>query len=251
MLRARAFENGVWIAAADKCGSEHAAVYYVGASQIVSPDGVVVAQAGVTQPELIVAPVRAPRRRKVFAPRQARANALNAVPARSKGSNARRGGLVWLGLYQASRAKSAHEDDALRTLRAQGADVIVRTDASLAMLRAVFRPLRDLRAACIEGRAMAAPECARAAARAGADLLVWLGAPLRFPVLELARTRALESRIYVLVCVPPRADASSCLVNPDGNVVASALGGEASAFIAPLEIAAARRKLVVPGTRVL
>lgn len=243
MLRVRALESGAWIAAADKCGSEHDAIYYVGRSQIVAPDGRVVSMASTASPELIVAELHKRRARRIFAA----TSRVETLPA-GRRSSLTAGTLVWLGVYQAPRPRSRRERLTLRTLHAQGASAIVRTDASSAALRSALRDCQPLRTALIEGRAMAAPESARAAARAGVDMLVWTKPPRNLPVLDIARTRALESRVYVLVSARPRPDVSACLVDPDGVVVASALLNAPSAFLAPVDVAAARRKLVVPGT---
>src|SRR5579872_234210 len=244
MLRVRALESNAWIAAADKCGSEHEAIYYVGRSQIVAPDGSAHALAGAAEPEVIVAEIARPRSRSVF-------KAPNAARVLTPGSAGAPASLVWLGVYQAPRRCSSHERQTMQALSAQGATVVLRTDASPAQLRATLRSrCPSLRSACIEGRALLAPESARAAARGGIDLLVWLKPPQDLPVLDIARTRALESRIYVLVAARPRTDVSACLVDPNGTVVAAALRNAAGAFVAPLDPAAARRKLVVPGTTV-
>ncbi|MDQ6779584.1 MAG: hypothetical protein M3Z37_00290 [Candidatus Eremiobacteraeota bacterium] len=246
VLRIRAFENGVWIAAADKCGAEHSAVFYVGASQIVAPSGEVVARAGVADPEIIVAAVAPPRRRTHFTSVRAAANVLGQRARKTAAA----GGTVWLGVYQAFVRAAPDEHDTIATLQAQGADIIVKTAASAARLRTVFANAQVLRSTLVEGRAFARPESARPAARAGADLVVWSRPPNNFPVLDLARTRALENRVYVLVCTTPRPDVSTCLIDPNGLVVAAALCGAPSAFLAALELASARRKLVVPGTNV-
>lgn len=248
VLRTRAFENGVWIAAADKCGSEHSAVFYVGASQIVAPSGEVVARAGVRDPEIIVAGVAPPRARKHFP--SARAAPVLAHRGRRRASGSTAAPTVWLGVYQAPLRAAPDEQHTLATLKAQGADLILKTTASVARLRTALSNVQALRSALVEGRAFALPESARPAARAGADLFVWSRPPHRFPVLDLARTRALENRVYVLVCTQPRPDVSACLIDPNGTVVAAALSGAPSAFLAPLELATARRKLVVPGTNV-
>jgi predicted amidohydrolase len=47
---------------------------------------------------------------------------------------------------------------------------------------------------------MLAPEPARAAALGGADLLVWLRPPSSSLDLAFARTRAMENRMYLLLC---------------------------------------------------
>lgn len=57
MLRVRALENRCWMAAANKVGMEAGRVVYCGLSQIISPDGQVVARAGSTGPQVILADI--------------------------------------------------------------------------------------------------------------------------------------------------------------------------------------------------
>ena len=52
-LRARAFENGVWVAAANRVGTEGPRVH-VGRSMFVDPRGGIVREAGTEKPELLV-----------------------------------------------------------------------------------------------------------------------------------------------------------------------------------------------------
>ncbi|MGE5591198.1 MAG: carbon-nitrogen hydrolase family protein [Bacillota bacterium] len=55
MMRVRAMENRVYLAAANKVGREADTVVYCGKSQVIGPDGSVLAQAGSADPEIIVA----------------------------------------------------------------------------------------------------------------------------------------------------------------------------------------------------
>jgi len=172
---------------------------------------------------------------------------------------------VWFGVYQARSARRTSgvstggrrdgwhpgfERRLWQTLKAQGVDVIVRTDATPAEMRRALRTAPALRAFGITGDGMLGGEAARSAALAGADLLLWLQPPARCPVLDVARARALENRVYVLVCARARRDVSASLIDPDGGVLACALLDRPSAFIARLDPANARRKQVVPGTDV-
>src|SRR5579864_2867951 len=104
MLRIRAQENGVWIAAADKCGSENEAVYYVGRSKIVAPDGSVAALASADRPEIVHASVRMPAPRRIFHRRFAThaTGGGGATGASLDGRAAQRSDrdVIWLGLCQ-------------------------------------------------------------------------------------------------------------------------------------------------------
>jgi len=61
MLRVRALENRCYIAAANKVGMEAGRVVYCGRSQVVSPDGEILARAGSTSPEVIWADLPLPQ----------------------------------------------------------------------------------------------------------------------------------------------------------------------------------------------
>jgi predicted amidohydrolase len=247
-LRARAVENGVWIAAADKCGSELGAVHYAGRSQVVSPSGEIVAIADSTMPQLVTATVRmsvpkpfvaaltdADRRTLCARPHQS--PNLTRVPPR-----------LWIGIYQSAQGRP---DDrlALRAIAVQGAHAVIRTGATPAGVKRALSHARGLRSAIILSTDMIAPEPARAAALRGADLLVWLRPPRRLPILEIARTRALENRVYVALCTRANDDVAACLIGPDGSVTGSALAGSASGFVGVVDTILARRKELVPGTQ--
>jgi predicted amidohydrolase len=247
-LRVRAAENGLWIAAADKCGSETGAVHYVGRSMVVSPAGDIVASAPPDATALIVAEIKRTRVKPfvaVLTPSERKT--LRARPRISKpmSGTARP---IRLGVYQGRKTSGALRDRALQSLNAQGAAAIVETAASAAAIAAALRALRTLRAAIVEGPRMLAPEPARAAALSGADLLVWTKPPSGVPVAAFARTRAMENRAYVLLCARADCDEPACLVGPDGAVCGTALAGAASGFVATIDLRSARDKLVVEGT---
>ena len=252
-LRVRAAENGVWIAAADKCGSETGVVHYVGRSMIVGPDGKVAAIAPAEMPALIVADLRRRGSTPFIAsltPVERRH--LLAVPVKHRrrtGKSHAAPGPVRIGVYQsAAGAASGGRQRALRALRAQGVDAVIVTSATRAALDAALRRVRGLRATVVEGARMLAPEPARAAALAGADMLVWTDPPPRMPVLAFARTRAMENRTYVLLCARADDAQPACLIGPDGGIVASALAGTPSGFTGAIDVRAAREKSVVWGT---
>jgi predicted amidohydrolase len=97
---------------------------------------------------------------------------------------------------------------------------------------------------------MLAPEPARAAALSGADVLVWTRPPAHADARDTARTRALENKVFTIVCAAAGDPTSACLIDPSGTVSAEALVGSPSGFVATLDPAAARDKIVVPGTDV-
>ena len=247
-LRARAIENGVWIAAADKCGSELGAVHYAGRSQVVGPSGVIVAIADSTSPQLVIGSVRMSRAKPfVAALSPADRRTLRSRP-RLTFDTSRVPPRLWIGIYQSARNRP---DDplALRAITVQGAQALISTGASLAAVKRELARARGLRCAIICGTDMVAPEPARAAALRSADLIVWLQPPRRLPVLDIARTRALENRVYVAVCTRADDAVAACLIGPDGAVTGSALTGTASGFVSVLDTILARRKELMPGTQ--
>jgi predicted amidohydrolase len=247
-LRVRAAENGVWIAAADKCGSELRSVHYAGRSQVVTPSGTVAALADADTPQLITADVRKAPARPVTVPLSRGDAALLRAAPRTISTPKRVPPRIWLGIYQ-SEPGGADDPLALEALRVQGVHAIIRTAMTANAARRALDAVPGVRSQIVEGRALLAPEPARAAALRGADLLVWLQPPPVGLLLETARTRAMENRTYVAMCMLADRKEATCLVGPDGNVVASALSGAPSGFVAVVETLLARRKEVVPGTQ--
>lgn len=246
MMRVRARENGLWIAAADKCGTENASVHYVGKSMIVAPDGSARAVGPADRPAIVVADAERQRHKPFLVP-------VSALQRRALTSGRIRRvrpicSSFRLGVLQGPvRERRAV---AYSTLDAAGADAIVDTSASASALRAALRKARAVRFVTIAGSQMLAPEPARAAALDGADVIVWAAPPRTELVRDYARTRAVENKVYVLVCARASDAAPACLVDPAGNVVREAMEGSASGFMATIEPSAARDKVVVPGTDV-
>jgi predicted amidohydrolase len=251
-LRTRALENGVAIAAADKCGSETGAVHYAGRSMIVSADGRTVTQAPADGAVLIVADVvRHAPRPQIAGVSRVQAKILQA-PVRSKPTPARAAASrkVAIGVYQSrGRGKgSGSRREAFLSLRAQGAEVVVDTTAHARDVAATLCAARGVRCAVIEGRDMFAPEPARAEALAGADIIAWVRPPRTESVRHFARTRAFENRVFVLVCASSDDNEPACVITPDGTVAATALAGVPSGFNYEVRVALARDKCVVAGT---
>jgi predicted amidohydrolase len=253
-LRARALENGVAIAAADKCGSETGAVHYAGRSMIVSADGRAAAQAPADGSSFIVADLvrHAPRPQRARVSRS-QANILRA-PMRTNTKASRAAAprnTVTIGVYQSRRREgdSGARREAFESLRAQGADVVVDTTSSAGEIAATLRNARGVRCSVIEGRDMFAPEPARADALAGTEIIAWVRPPHTDSVRVFARTRAFENRVFVLVCASAGGDTEpACVITPEGTVAATALAGVPSGFSYEVRLDLARDKSVVSGT---
>jgi predicted amidohydrolase len=112
------------------------------------------------------------------------------------------------------------------------------------------------------------PEVARTLMLNGADLLLWAtranvaGAGKGFEVAAIARSRAAENRLYVLVATPFEARSGisvydgarygrSLIADPNGTVVAPCLPDTAMAVGTQISVASSREKLRAPGTDVV
>ena len=224
LWRVRALENRVVAVAATKVGVEADTVIYAGRSQIVAADGRVVAVASATESELLVADVEVPtddgdRPGTVSAP---------AVPVRRP---ALRAGYVQVAVLT--------HDDLLDGLEEHGVDVAVGPGG---VLRS-----GDIALASFADDDLLDPGAARAAALEGAELVVWHAGRVSSPfVEEIARTRALENRVFVLLWRPSDRG-GPCVVDPSGAVIARA-AGERFAVQASCLRAAAATKTMAPGT---
>jgi predicted amidohydrolase len=243
MMSARAKENGVWIAAADKVGSENGAVQHVGKSMIVAPDGSVRAIGPAASPAVIVAEIQRDHAAPFVVPLSSgeRRDLARQRPSGTGGTRTHTIGLLQ-GPFGPGRAR------AIAALAAQGAQAIFETPSAPAVLAAAAKRLRGVSVEAIDGKRMLAPEPARAAALRGVDLLLWARPPKDPLVLEFARTRAMENRVYVAVCATVRDAQAACVVDPQGTVIVQALEREASGVVAAIDTAKSRDKTVVDGT---
>ncbi len=229
LWRVRALENGVAAAAASKVGTEAGVAIYSGRSQIVAPDGSVVAIASPTEPELLICDVDVPD--------VARPPVVdNAVmPAEQ-----RRPPLVPGFAYV---VVLSHED--LReTLAGQGADLVVHPDGSLESHGLAVD------AVALHDDDLLVPGPARRAAMHGAAIVVWRAHRVSTQHTEaVARARAMENRIFVVVWRDPH-DGGAFVADPHGRVIARAPAGRPFALGASCLLADANAKEMAPGTDV-
>jgi predicted amidohydrolase len=225
LARVRAYENGVSFVAANKCGSELGMVAYCGKSQIVGSDGEMLALAGEQQAQTITATIalggararRTETRRP--APRAARIDApfRLAISFEPLAQDIDRR----LELLDDAYALSAHDDrrrallDEVLPLAGADDDIVLDPGGLVAYRRAGYR------------------------------LILWnarLGAPW---TERIARTRALELRVYMVVF--DEAAKRAFAVDPDGAIVAGTFDGYrlASFLLDPSKTA---QTLVAPGT---
>jgi len=227
LARVRAFENGVPFVAANKCGFELGMVAYCGKSQIVDAGGEVAVMGSQTQEEVLSATIA------IGAPHPYRA-AVAAPPQRETAPGR--------ALRIAIAADSLPPDLAARLrvleadlgLAASGPDQFDALDRLLAAVR-------------LDARAAFDPGLLVAYRRAGYRIAV-LDASSAHPWLErIARARAAELRLYVVVF--DREAHRAYAIDPDGSIIAGTFEGYALASFG-LDPARTAQTLVAPGTDV-
>ncbi len=198
LARVRAYENRVPFVAANKCGSELGMVAYCGKSQIVDDRGEIVAIAGEHHAETLHASIALAESRPLR-------TTLSHLPARTSGANRR------LRLAISFDPLPADIDHRLALL--DDAYALAPNDAQrLAALD------HALPVASVDDALVLDPAGLVAYRRAGYPLICWT-TELESPWAErLARARALELRLYIVVFDQPMRRAFA--VDPDGTIVA-------------------------------
>lgn len=197
LARVRAYENGVPFVASNKCGSELGMVAYCGKSQIVDGSGEIVAIAGQHEPETLRATVALTHRR----PRRAQ----TAHPTRRPRLD--------------RTIRLAISIDPLPDDIAERLELLDDAYALAPLNDEGSKPAQDaLPAVWVGDETLLDPAGLLPFRRAGYALVCWttgLGAPWSE---RLARARALELRLYVVVF--DRALRRAFAVDPEGMVVA-------------------------------
>jgi predicted amidohydrolase len=202
LARVRAYENRVPFVAANKCGSELGMVAYCGKSQIVDAGGEIVAIAGEREPETLFAEI---------------APALHA-PRRAPESQPPRAKRVRQPLRIAISIDPLPEDVEERLEYLDDELGLSPVDEARARETADALPV-----ATVDDERVLDPGGLLPYRRAGYSLICW-NTSLGLPWSErLARARALELRIYVVVF--DRARNRAYAVDPDGSIVAGTFGG--------------------------
>jgi predicted amidohydrolase len=225
LARVRAYENRVPFVAANKCGSELNMVAYCGKSQIIDSDGVIVAIAGERQSETLEATI-------AFDPRPAARTPLSAPrPCRGQLRKPVR-------LAISAHPLPADIDERLAVLDDEYA-LSPHDSARTALLE------QSLPAASVRDDRVLDPAGLVAFRRAGYALIVWttrLGSPWSE---RIARARALELRLYVVVF--DEAMQRAFVADPDGTVVAGTFGDYQLASFA-FDPRKTSQSMVAPGT---
>ncbi|MEO9170464.1 MAG: carbon-nitrogen hydrolase family protein [Candidatus Baltobacteraceae bacterium] len=226
--RVRAFENNVILVAANKSGVERGMVAYCGKSQIIASDGTELAMAGDRGEGLIHASVQL-----------VRPNPFRCEPP------------DLIGVSESGTARSIRVAISIDPLPSDIDARLAILDAEVALApdgsRGIDR-LNDVSPTISTSAERAFdPEALLRARRAGARIVL-LDAKQSHPWLEkLARARALELRIYVIVF--DRANRRAYAVDPDGTIVAGTFDDYAIAGFS-LDARRTSETTVAPGTDV-
>jgi predicted amidohydrolase len=221
LARVRARENGVPFVAANKCGVEMRCVAYCGKSQILASDGSIVAMASETQPEILLASV------ELGAAKAARAKLASITPTALEADR----------VLRVAITPDASPPDARELLATLEADVLVTADGAPDALRA----------ALVSDGVMNDPGGLAAFRLAGFHTAVWTAAQNDGWQVSIARARALELRMFVIVL---DAKKRAYAIDPDGQIVCGTYDGYRIASFT-LDPARARQTHVAPGTDVL
>jgi predicted amidohydrolase len=228
LARVRARENGVPFIAANKCGSELNMVAYCGKSQVVDADGELLAIAGQGDPQTLETTVTTETGRPY------RSSRLAAPEARTGSSFAR---------LRLAISADPLPGDVDRRLEVLG-DAYALAPFDEARLAALHRVLPT--AAVGDDEAMD-PAGLVGYRRAGYALVVWSADAQSRWIEPVARARALELRMYLVVF--DRHAGRAFAVDPDGEVIAGTFEGYRLASF-PLDPRRTIETIVAPGTDV-
>ncbi len=198
--RVRARENGVPFVAANKCGAELGIALYCGKSQIVDATGRTLVIAGERDPEGIAARVEMGAGRARRAPDRAIVPAPGRAPLTAP-----------IRVAISAEHGRALDPALLRWLHAEYAIAPGRCDLD-----------RVIAVATIDDAIAGDPGGVAGLRRAGYRIVVWENETSDSWTHDLARARALESRVYVVVL--DAAAGRAFAVDPDGAVVCGTFG---------------------------
>lgn len=263
MLQARAWENGAYVAVANKCGYEAGIAHYAGRSVIYGPDGELLGEAPPDEPAIVASTIDLDR---ASGPPVARASNLYSVLAEADPeppiAQVLREPPPARPLRIAIMKRPGDED---RVRRELVADVVLSREPSNAEGSLSITPsgmtfdstthptgsvvqVGAARVGFLSDDRLAVPEEVRRLMLQGASVVVW-DRPLgdRIPAAVL-RTRADENRIFI---VASSADGDWTVVGPTGAVLAEARDDELDAVMVELPLALAWMKEMAPTTDVV
>jgi predicted amidohydrolase len=262
MLAARAWENGSFLAVANKCGYEAGLAHYAGQSAIYDPGGEVIVRAGRDEPAIVTAEIDLAR---ATGPRgRRRPTSYGSLTRPSSPSS---NGPVDPASTRPLRIGMAQADaDELRSRRELAVDLVItrRDVAAEGVLAATpdgFRfggtryvggdvlQVASEKFGLLSGDQLAVPEEARCLMLEGASVLVWDRPPTDRTPIEVLRTRADENRVFLIVSSSTH---GWMVIGPTGAIQAEGGGDDRlHAVLVELHPALTRSKEMAPGTDVL
>lgn len=263
MLQTRAWENGAYLAVANKCGYEAGIAHYAGRSVIYGPDGELLAEAPPDEPAVIASTIDLDR---ASGPPVARASDLYAVLADTDSEPP-----IAAVLREPPPARPLRiailqrRTDEARVRRELGADVVLSREPSDAegtlsvssrgmTFESTTHPTGSVveigatRVGFLSGDRLAVPEEVRRLMLQGAGVVVWDRSVSDGIPAAVLLTRADENRIFILASSP---DGDWKVVGPTGAVLAEARGDELAAVLVELPVALTWMKEMAPTTDVV
>jgi predicted amidohydrolase len=263
MLSVRAWENGSWLAVANKCGREAGIAHYAGHSAIFGPDGTRVAEASPDQADIVTAVVDLSRakgppveRGRDGYPEVSRP--LERMPIARELTRPPPARPLRVAFVQ----RPGSED---RIRRELVADLVVTRGSSsepgvLATTKGRFTLGGSLHSAgevvdtgyakvgFIGGDRIAVPEEVRSLMLRGASAVVWDRHVADAIPLAVIRTRADENRVFVVVT---SADGTWRVIAPSGALLAESDADRSDAVLVELHLSLAWHKEMAPTTDVV
>lgn len=212
MLSARAWENGAFLAVANKCGSEAGIARYGGRSAIFDPSGSRLAEAGPSDPDIVVADIDLDRAPGPPVEPSAVSFPELSAPMASLPIGRALAGAPPTAPFRLAMTREGSEPE--RMAAELGVDLVVgrrmpRTRGALSVEDDGFRlgevvcgsgtvaPFGTATVGVLAGDGGLAPELVRALMLRGANVVVWDRAGVEVPEFVL-RTRADENRVFLV-----------------------------------------------------
>jgi predicted amidohydrolase len=263
LLEARAWENGSFLAVANKCGSEAGIAHYAGRSAIFGPDGLRLAEGPPDRPATITAVIDIDRAKGPPIPRRPGGYHQLVKPIEETGiaralSDPPPARPWRLAIMQA-------RGDEERLLRELAADLILTRGKTLApevlgleedgfWWGAKLFPSGqvvesgDALVGLLSGDRMAVPEEVRCLMLEGASVIIWDRAHDHETPLSVVRTRADENRVFVVVMA---VDGTWRVIAPSGALMAEGPRNHVKAVLVDLHLALTWDKEMAPSSHVV
>jgi predicted amidohydrolase len=263
MLEARAWENGCFLAVANKCGHEAGIAHYAGRSVILGPDGVRLADGPPDRPETITAAIHLDRAKGPPIPRRPGAYHQLAQPIEETGIARVLSDPPPARAWRLAIVQGRGDEE--RLLRELAADLILTRGKTLAPEALglvedgfwwgaqLYRSgqlvqIGDALVGLLAGDRMAVPEEVRCLMLEGASVILWDRAHDHETPLSVVRTRADENRVFVVVVT---VDGSWQVIAPSGALVAEGPRNRVEAVLVDLHLALTWDKEMAPMSHVV